>query len=322
MAILILLTALLFGCAAESAEKVARSEPTVKTEESAEADSRQEASIFNAGSQQFKIYSYYNAFDEYVALAKEEPDSLEDAYFKTVSQPFQYNAFSDGGGVEYMDTWIFDPPQDIIPLQSTIDAVAGKTADFELTIEEALKESAKLLPGGDKTVHIFPTASVQAQGLALNEEVMILWVYPTLTSEELKQTVAHEYFHLIDMEKGTFESSMAASTLLESTVMEGKAVSFASLVYPETDLSWISNEDGSVSEQVRTLFMQQKDSYDLQVWTDFLNGNSAKGIPPYATYMIGHEIMQSFLQNHPDVLINEWLKMTAEEILRGSDYRE
>jgi hypothetical protein len=31
--------------------------------------------------------------------------------------------------------------------------------------------------------------------------------------------------------------------------------------------------------------------------------------------------MQSFLKNHPDVPINEWTKLDAAQILKGSEYR-
>lgn len=325
----IFLSALLSGCSDDSAHNPKPEEQTVKTDEAAASgkqNSKQELSILNAGNQQFSIFSYYDAFDEYVTLAKEKPGALEDAYAKTIFQPFRHNAFGDESVLEYIDLWIFDPPQDIIPLQSALEALSDKEAVFQSAIEKSLSKSAELLPGGNKTVHVFPAnpsfnqAMTHARGVALNNEAMILFVHAALDAEELEQTVAHEYFHLIDMEKGTFESSTGDSTLLEATMMEGKAVAFSLLSYPNTDVSWLSNDDGKITEQVRNLFMEQKESAELQVWEDFLNGNPAKGIPPFANYIIGHEIMQSFLRNHPDMDISDWLKMTAEEILHGSDY--
>ncbi|WP_203333498.1 DUF2268 domain-containing putative Zn-dependent protease [Planococcus beigongshangi] len=318
----ILLTIMLTGCSADSGETVSPTEQTATAETTDDAAGQQAPAIVEAGDQQFKIFSYHEAFSQYVALAKEEQDSRDLVYSEMIFQPFRQNAFHDGGGSEFEDLGVFNPPQNGLSMQSTLDALAGKNEDFQSAIEKALIKSAELLPGGDKTVHIFPATPADGSGMALNAEVMILWVHPTLSAEELEQTVAHEYFHLIDMEKGVFESATADSTLLEATIMEGKAVAFALLNYPETDLSWLSNEDGKVTEQVHNLFLEQKDSYDLQVWGDFLNGNPAKGIPPYANYIIGHEIMQSFLLNHPGLSVDEWLKMTAEEILQGSGYGE
>lgn len=308
------------------------SEENIETDEAPESEeqtSEQEPITLEVGAQQFKVFSYYDAFDDYVKLAKEKPDKLDNAYAQTIFQPFRHNAFGDESVLEYINLMIFTPPQDIIPLQSALTALSDKEAEFQSAIEESLKKSAKLLPGGNKTVHIFPanpafthggSPELNARGVALNEKVMLLFVHSSLAAEELKHTVAHEYFHLIDMEKGTFESSTADSTLLEATIMEGKAVAFSLLSYPQMDLSWLSNEDGKVTEQVRNQFMEQKDSADLQVWEDFLNGNPLKGIPSSTNYIIGHEIMQSFLANHPEMDISEWLEMSAEEILAGSDF--
>ncbi|WP_281863355.1 DUF2268 domain-containing protein [Planomicrobium okeanokoites] len=320
-----LLIAFLSGCSSEEPIE------TDEVKESGEQTPEPEPAVLEVGTQQFKIFSYYDAFDDYVELAKEQPEELDDAYAQTIFHPFRQNAFSEGKGLEYMDLLILTPTQDIMPLQSALAALSDKEAEFQSEIEESLERSAQLLSGDNKTVHIFPanpayihgmSPELNARGVALNEEVMILFVHSSLAAEELKHTVAHEYFHLIDMEKGTFESSTAESTLLEATIMEGKAVAFSLLSYPSINLSWISNEDGKVTEQVRTMFINQKDSADMQVWEDFLNGNPLKSIPPFANYIIGHEIMQSFLANHPEMDVNEWLEMSAEEILAGSDFRE
>ncbi|MCM3609776.1 DUF2268 domain-containing protein [Planococcus sp. MERTA32b] len=330
----ILLTGLLFGCSEDSAPSPEPMEESIETDEATESEGQipePEPAILKVGSQQFEIFSYYDAFDEYVALAKEQPAELDDAYAQTIFQPFRQNAFGEESVLEYINLMIFTPPQDIIPLQSSLEALSDKEAEFQSSIEESLKKSAESLPGGDKTVHVFPanpafihgvSPELNARGVALNEEVMILFVHSSLAAEELKHTVSHEYFHLIDMEKGAFKSSTAESTLLEATMMEGKAVAFSLLNYPGINLSWISNEDGKVTEQARNLFMEQKDSVEIGVWEDFLNGNPVKGIPTSANYIIGHEIMQSFLANYPELDVSEWLGMSAEEILTGSDFGE
>lgn len=330
----ILLTVLLLGCSEDVAPNPEPEGESVEKDEAAENIQKtieSEPAILKIGNQQFEIFSYYDAFDEYVALAKEQPAELNDAYAQTIFQPFRQNAFGEKSVLEYINLMIFTPPQDIIPLQSSLEALSDKEAEFQSAIEESLKNSAESLPGGNKTIHVFPanpafihggSPELNASGVALNEEVMILFVHSSLETEGLKHTVSHEYFHLIDMEKGAFESSTAESTLLEATIMEGKAVAFSLFNYPGINLSWISNEDGKVTGQVRNLFMEKKDSVDMDVWEDFLNGNPVKDIPPSASYIIGHEIMQNFLANYPEMEISEWLEMSAEEILAGSDFRE
>lgn len=287
-----------------------------------------EPAVVEVGDQKFDLFSYYPSFDHYIKLAKKEQDSLEESYAQAVTEPFQKNAFGKVKGTMYADYWFFTPPKDIIPLQSELQALSDREESLYIAIEDALKKSAEMLPGSDKTVHIFPanpaythgkTQELNPLGVALGQDVIVLFVTSILNEEDLQHTIAHEYFHMIDMERGTAENSMS-STLLEVAVMEGKAEAFARMNYPETKQDWILNADEKITEETKALFLEEKDSPEIEIWNDFYYGNPVVEVPPFASHIIGYDIMQKFLKQHPDMPVEEWLELTTEEILAGSEY--
>lgn len=320
------------ACSMELVETDDLTDTEAKVESAQEEQSKQvqsiEPSTMKVGNQKFGLFSYYSSFDHYIKLAKKNPDSLEESYALAVTEPFQTNAFGEVKGTMYADYWFFTPPKDIIPLQSELQALSDREESLYIAIEDALKKSAEMLPGSDKTVHIFPanpaythgkTQELNPLGVALAQDVIVLFVTSILNEEDLQHTIAHEYFHMIDMERGTAENSIS-STLLEVAVMEGKAEAFARMNYPETKQDWILNADEKITEETKALFLEEKDSSEIEIWNDFYYGNATTEVPPFSTHLIGYDIMQKFIMQHPDTPVEEWLELTAEEILAGSEY--
>ncbi|MDN7227161.1 DUF2268 domain-containing putative Zn-dependent protease [Planococcus sp. N064] len=329
----LLIISLLIAFLSACSEEVATTDDSAATAEMTQTEQNEpvpiiEPTVLKVNEQKFKVFSYYQAFSRYAELAKKNPDSLEETYAQAVTQPFRKNAFGEGKGIQYMNYWFFTPPKDIIPLQSELQALSDREIPLHTAIEEALKKSAETLPGSDKTVHIFPanpaythgkTQELNIQGVALDKDVIALFVTSTLLEKDLQHIVSHEYFHMIDMEKGTGDN-LASATLLESAVMEGKAEAFAMMNYPESKLDWISKADEKITEKTKTMFLKDKDSAEIEVWNDFYYGNAVAEVPPFASHIIGYDIMQKFLRQHPDMPVEEWLELTAEEILTGSGY--
>lgn len=332
--VVILFCSALFSsaCSVELVETDDLTDTEAKVESAQEEKSKQvqpiEPSTMKVGNQKFGLFSYYSSFDHYIKLAKKNPNSLEESYALAVTEPFQTNAFGEVKGTMYADYWFFTPPKDIIPLQSELQALSDREESLYIAIEDALKKSAEMLPGSDKTVHIFPanpaythgkTQELNPLGVALAQDVIVLFVTSILNEDDFQHTTAHEYFHMIDMERGTAENSMS-STLLEVAVMEGKAEAFARMNYLETKQDWILNADEKITEETKALFLEEKDSPEIEIWNDFYYGNPVVEVPPFASHIIGYDIMQKFLKQHPDMPVEEWLELTAEEILAGSEY--
>lgn len=320
------------ACSMEFVETDDLSDTAAKVESEQEVENEQmpsvEPAIVEVGNQKFDLFSYYPSFNHYIKLAKKDPDSLEEAYARAVIEPFQVNAFGEVKSTKDVEYWFSTAPKDIIPLQSELQALSDREEPLNTAIEEALKKSAEMLPGSDKTIHIFPanpaytrgkTQELNPPGVALAQDVMALFVTSIILEEDLQHTIAHEYFHMIDMEKGTAEDSIS-STLLEFAVMEGKAEAFAKIIYPEFTLDWMDNADEKITEETKMLFLKEKDSAEIEIWNDFYYGNAATEVPSFSTHIIGYDIMQKFLKQHPDMPVEDWLELTAEEILAGSGY--
>lgn len=111
-----------------------------------------------------------------------------------------------------------------------------------------------------------------------------------------------------------------AYTLLEGTILEGKADTFESMMYPEVDVPWIEPLKGYYKEEAWKFFLDHSNSIDPEPWHDFSYGNRSKGLLRWSNYRIGHQIMESFLKENPDVPVQEWTEMSAEDILLKSKY--
>lgn len=75
-----------------------------------------------------------------------------------------------------------------------------------------------------------------------------------------------------------------------------------------------------LQKKPKALFLEEKDSPEIEIWNDFYYGNAATEVPSFSTHIIGYDIMQKFLKQHPDMPVEDWLELTAEEILAGSGY--
>lgn len=153
-------------------------------------------------------------------------------------------------------------------------------------------------------------------GYAWNKNTVVLLVGPSFQKGDLLYTVAHEYHHVVYME--TPGSSWY--TLLEQSVLEGKADTFATLLYPEVDVPWVKPFTIQENEKVVDIFSANLESTNSDITVDFLNGNQWKGIPQWSKYKIGYQIMKDFQTEHSHMTVEEWTRMPAKEVLEKSNF--
>lgn len=113
-----------------------------------------------------------------------------------------------------------------------------------------------------------------------------------------------------------------AKTLLERSVLEGKADAFAKIIYPEMEPAWLQPLSGYYKEHGWEIFMENLNSEEPKIWDFLFIGNHFKGIAKWTNYKIGYEIMQNFLKENRGVSIEEWSKMSAQDILAKSQYAD
>lgn len=277
--------------------------------------------IFKYKEQEFKIYSYYQEFEDFLESAKKQPDKLEELYAQSIIKPVS----SDLGLHHINNNWMLTAPRDLETMDELMMELMVKKTIINELIVEALKDSSKQLPGGNKSIYVLPytpesksmmKTENSVSGEAWNKDTMLIIIDPSFLDKDLKHVIAHEYNHLVAMENNK------AETLLEGIILEGKADTFAKTIYPNVDTPWIKPLTGYYKEESWKIFKENIDSVDSEIWTDFLYGNRGKGILPWTNYKIGYEIMEGFLKENPDVSINDWTKMSAEEILLKSKLLE
>ena len=288
----------------------------IKVESSSERIIHSQIS-FEHNQQKFEVINYYQEVRDFLKAAKEQPTNLESLYKQSVLDSFRQN----GVGYDQLSDWMFTTPSDTEALEVVMNKLIDDQDLINDLIKVALLDSATLLPGGNKTIHILPaipelSSSMKEMnyvyGVAWNKDSMLILIDPSFTEEDLKLTIAHEYHHLIAMENGM------GFTLLERSILEGKADLFAKIQYPNGEVPW--NAPLPYSENAWKIFEGNLDSTDSELWFKFTNGNSYQGIAKWSNYRIGYQIMMNFIEENPDVSIKDWTEMSAKDILLKSNY--
>lgn len=280
---------------------------------------------FSHNSQVFEIIYFFEEVLEYTS--RMEGNSLEqnqeDIYMESVLKPFNEQSLLD---ITLDNSILLSPSWRIKELkENTIELIENQKR-INKWIEEALLKSAELLPGKDTKIYIFPVNPEDwftiynmngVGGVAYSESDFILFIDPSFTEESLKYTVTHEYHHIVNF---LHNGEQSINSILDLIIIEGKADSFATILYPEIKVSWI--EPLAEKEEVAILDELYKNinSSNLDNYDKFVEGNYAQGIPMWSNYKIGYQMTQSFIEKNPETSIEEWTKLDAKEIVKGSKY--
>jgi uncharacterized protein YjaZ len=281
----------------------------------------QSPTSFKHNEQEFEIINYYQEILDFLKNAKEQPNNLKVLYKESVLDSLRKNGF----GYSELSNWVFSTPSDIEALEETMDKLIDKQVILNKSIKEALLKSAELLPGENKTIHVLPAlpefnvAMREANyvgGYVWEKDSILIQIAPSFLEEDLKYTVAHEYHHTVYKEM----NADVWYTLLENALVEGKADTFAKTIYPNVDVPWSEPLADKDNQKVWQIFTENLDSTDSTLVQGFTDGNPYYGIPQWATYKIGNQVMQSFLEENPNLSIEEWTKMPESDIFLKSKY--
>ena len=135
--------------------------------------------------------------------------------------------------------------------------------------------------------------------------------------EILKYAVAHEFNHSY-WTKLNFSKS-AHLTLLDYLVFEGRADSYAHLIYPDIQCPWtnalMANDEADLWNKIKPNLQSE----DGTMMRGVMFGSA--DYPMWGGYTLGYHIVQSALKNHPELKPEEWASMAPEKILEMSDYK-
>ena len=117
--------------------------------------------------------------------------------------------------------------------------------------------------------------------------------------------------------------------LLYDLILEGRADSFAHIVYPDVDIAYVSSISIMTQKEVWNEIKPNLETGDMNYITKVMFGGyietpeGYKKIPyPCCGYAIGYNIVQEFIKNNPEVTIDEWTDMKAIDILEKSRWEE
>lgn len=268
----------------------------------------------------------YEGMSHYAdAATYAEPEAYGALFDRHVFQRYQRQCAGLGPERETSRRWLSSPVQDIDALKSALDQIKKSNAD-ERTLEAA-RRAATLLPGVPVTICIFVyppdsgsagfVADVMGGAMGFSDAAGSLWLQVLPTEgwlDEIYPAVTHEYYHAV-----AFPGAPGTVTLLDVLINEGGADSLTAILYPDFVPEWTRaltpEQQADVWEQMRNVL----DTTDQKLIDHFIFGDGDE-VPRQAGYTIGFEILQAWLERHPDVPPSEWSKLTPTTILEGSGY--
>lgn len=281
---------------------------------------------FTHNGQTFYIIPLFEEVLNYTSTAKGDASlNTKALYYEGVLKPFQekLDNMNKDAGTYYFD--YFFPTKEVEKLEKNTVELLGNQQLINESIKASLIKSTEHLSGSDKVIFLLPSNPELTvvpekmegiSGVTFSEEVILLQIHPSFTENALKYTAAHEYHHAINMEM----NGMKMEPLIGMTLNEGKADSFARIVYPDYRAKWTEPLSQGSEETVLAELQKNLDSYDPSIYYGFFGGKPSKGLPMWSNYRIGFSIVQSYLHAHPETSVEEWTMLEPEEILHGSEY--
>jgi hypothetical protein len=123
--------------------------------------------VFTHHEQEFKIINYFQETLDFLDNTKKEPNNVDVLYRQSVIEELKNNGF----GYDELSDWMFTTPTDLEALEES--QIHYRQATYSMSpLKEALLDSANLLPGGNKTVHILPA---RPEFFLHDRYVLVMW---------------------------------------------------------------------------------------------------------------------------------------------------
>ncbi|GEM_PF-1926742 len=326
---------MLFGCSSDPAETkephAEKQEAPKQTVSTTDANTNTGALKISSGEtflyegQAFQITYFYQEFLDYLEKAEEQPDQLDELFMETVVNPL-----AGGDGQLLLEQYNLTTPTRPALLKGYLQYLSDDQETIHTLIMDALKESADHLPpGASKHIVVLPANPDDAfimkkmkgvAGVAWNENTLYIQIAPPFLEEgHLQHTVAHEYQHTVLMEN---PEMAAGDSLLDYVMIEGKADTFARLLYPDVETAYSDFSNEANESDTWNVLRDQAESTDPQLQQLFFMGDGTRGLPRWTNYRMGNKIMDSFIERNPDISIAVWTDLPAAEILTRSKYGE
>ncbi|MFJ8063678.1 DUF2268 domain-containing putative Zn-dependent protease [Psychrobacillus sp. NPDC096426] len=262
--------------------------------------------------QEFNIIHAYMLYENYFETVKDNPDeSPYQLYKQVIIDPVYDACFKDA---EYHKFSVFEWTPEESDFNSIKKQIESMDKDYlnEL-FEESLIKSSDILSSNNKTtVCVFPeNASFPSDMITVGiGKILVLF---NGFYDYYKSGMSHEYHHSVWTEKHSTEDYYL--TVLDDLIMEGQAVMFETLVYPDSNSTDYVVDESFYKEYWSKIETYLESSYSVE----FLIGGS-NGLPDYYGYSEGYKMIRSYLNLHPDMTVEEWTSKSPKEIFEEGNY--
>ncbi|MDQ0174505.1 DUF2268 domain-containing putative Zn-dependent protease [Bacillus chungangensis] len=262
--------------------------------------------------QEFEIIAAYKQYDDYFEHF-DDKEKRQENFKKDIIDPNYDACFKDAQYLHLADSFLQNAPNNDIGIKEVIKKI--NRIDTEAIVKEALLTSAEKLPAeGKTTVCIFPVPEKAEKSFLTLDTGKIIIFFDRLVDENiLKAGTAHGYYHSVWGEKLAGESG--PSTILDHLVLEGKAITFEKLVYPDANYLSIDQEDHPDKWE---MIKPDLELSDPERQREILLGGN--GLPKHFGYSEGYKMVQAFLEKEPNLTPEEWTVISAAEIYEKSGF--
>jgi len=195
-------------------------------------------------------------------------------------------------------------------------------------VKQEYKYLRELWGGPKVSIYIFPIKKESTRwrkdtprknGIAY-KKVLFLFVSPTLTKEEIKALVAHEYNHVCRLQ--ILNSHPTAISLDDSIIIEGLGEFAVKQLYGK---KWVAPWTNMYRLEERQEIWRRHFAPALQIkgiknHQLYLFGQTNTPLPKWIGYHIGYQIVYTYNKKHGPFVMKDLLQKSSDEIIAGSDF--
>ncbi|HMN46272.1 MAG TPA: DUF2268 domain-containing putative Zn-dependent protease [Povalibacter sp.] len=274
-------------------------------------------------SPKFAIVTIYDGMAKYAEAAAENPMADRRALWRELVINPYWSRCAEGG--EYID---FAPPlaRAYTDIESLLKATSAlQASSVQSLVRSALEKSGSLLPGAATTACILAADSTWTYlrdmhgvgGFTAGAGKIWLTILPEGDwLDWVEYASAHEYHHSVWTALHGKQNPI--EDMADYLVFEGRADSFAHLIYPQKIAPWTSALTQQQEQAAWEVLRRNLDSTSPEKMQSLMFGG--EGVAKWAGYAIGFKVVQAFLDKHPSLSVNQWTAMEAGELLKKSSY--
>jgi len=268
-----------------------------------------------------------NYFADFVKASHSDNSKSDVFYKEKIQTPIFNNYFLSSEYSFLVSSFLEAPIKNVDELQKTLDRIDAQQEVIIKNVSEALSDSRSIIKNENVTVYILPAnpdikfiaeKMGGVMGLTAGSKQLLLFIDPEIVNWEkmLKYSVAHEYHHACWI-KNNF-SKASSWTLIEYLIFEGRADSYAHLIYPDIVAPWTHALTESKKSELWNQIKGNLQSTDYSLQQQIMFGSS--NYPYWGGYTLGYDIVQKFIKDNKDVSVDNWTNIEGKTLLERSNY--